>query len=98
MRDDDPRGVIVTIPVEVMLACREELIKVAQQGTTITLADLYDKMATHATLKPRMGSDDQGGEWVVWMYGLLQLVMDDCHKRDEPLLPSLVLKENGHIW
>lgn len=48
---------------------------------------------------PERTDDDSGdADWVIWLYGLLQLVGDDCRKRGEPLLPSLVTKEDGSVW
>ena len=95
--DGHPDGDTVYAIPEQVLACREILIDCASRRQMITLADLYDRVAEPGMPVRRL-PDTETSDWLVWIYGLLQLVCDDCAQRGEPLLPSLVTKDNGEVW
>lgn len=99
MLDGHPDGTQVTVPAEQMLACREILIAAAKRQEFITLADLFDQLAAQFPgLPERRLPDTVTSDWLVWMYGVLQLVCEHCAARGEPLLPALVTKDNGEVW
>jgi hypothetical protein len=95
--DAHPEGDIVYATPEQVLACREILIGCARSRRMITLAELYDRLVKPGMPVRRL-PDTETSDWLVWTYGLLQLVCDDCQRRGEPLLPSLVTKSDGGVW
>lgn len=94
-----PDGTRVTLTREQMLACREILIACARRREFITLAELFDAMsAQFGGLPVRRLPDTETSDWLVWTYGLLQIVCGDCASRGEPLLPALVRTDSGEVW
>ena len=94
-----PEGTRVTMSYEQVLACREVLIDCGRKREFITLAALFDAMAARFDGLPvRRLPDTVTSDWLVWTYGLLQLVCQDCANRGEPLLPALVRTESGEVW
>ena len=90
--------VVVPFMYEDVLVCRDELIKVAQTQQMITLKQLYDRLREHIPQLPARVNEEESGNWVKWLYGMLQLVCEDCDRRGEPLLPALVTLDDGSVW
>ena len=90
--------VVVPYMYEDVLVCRDHLIKVAQSQQMITLKQLYDKLREDIPQLPARINEEEKGNWVRWLYGMLHLVSEDCTRRSEPLLTALVTLDNGSVW